>query len=130
MRKAQENTKSESDSYGILWVIGAGAASGGAMDASNLLKPVLASGEIRCIFEHRSHSKVGLVRTQHSHAIAAGHVVQFQAHAGVGLGEAFDHLWQEIKNGGFPGSDIDLSAVEIPQFTGEGFRDAINTLLI
>ena len=30
-------------------VIGAGAASGGAMDASNLLKPVLASGEIRCI---------------------------------------------------------------------------------
>jgi len=30
-------------------VIGAGAASGGAMDASNLLKPVLASGELRCI---------------------------------------------------------------------------------
>ena len=30
-------------------VIGAGAASGGAMDASNLLKPVLASGDIRCI---------------------------------------------------------------------------------
>ena len=30
-------------------VIGAGAASGGAMDASNLLKPVLASGAIRCI---------------------------------------------------------------------------------
>jgi len=30
-------------------VIGAGAASGGAMDASNLLKPMLASGEVRCI---------------------------------------------------------------------------------
>lgn len=30
-------------------VIGAGAVSGGAMDASNLLKPVLASGEIRCM---------------------------------------------------------------------------------
>jgi ATP-dependent Clp protease ATP-binding subunit ClpA len=30
-------------------VIGAGATSGGAMDASNLLKPVLASGQIRCI---------------------------------------------------------------------------------
>ena len=30
-------------------VIGAGAASGGAMDASNLIKPVLASGELRCI---------------------------------------------------------------------------------
>ena len=30
-------------------VIGAGAASGGVMDASNLIKPVLASGELRCI---------------------------------------------------------------------------------
>ncbi len=30
-------------------VIGAGAASGGVMDASNLIKPVLANGEIRCI---------------------------------------------------------------------------------
>ncbi|MCW8885160.1 MAG: AAA family ATPase, partial [Motiliproteus sp.] len=30
-------------------IIGAGAASGGAMDASNLLKPLLSSGELRCI---------------------------------------------------------------------------------
>jgi ATP-dependent Clp protease ATP-binding subunit ClpA len=30
-------------------VIGAGATSGGAMDASNLLKPALASGKLRCI---------------------------------------------------------------------------------
>ena len=30
-------------------LIGAGAASGGAMDASNLLKPALASGELKCI---------------------------------------------------------------------------------
>jgi len=30
-------------------VIGAGATSGGALDASNLLKPALASGNIRCI---------------------------------------------------------------------------------
>jgi ATP-dependent Clp protease ATP-binding subunit ClpA len=30
-------------------VIGAGAASGGVMDASNLIKPVLANGELRCI---------------------------------------------------------------------------------
>ncbi len=41
-------------------VIGAGATSGGAMDASNLLKPALASGAIRCIGsttykEFRSH---------------------------------------------------------------------------
>ncbi|MBA2779448.1 ATP-dependent Clp protease ATP-binding subunit ClpA [Billgrantia kenyensis] len=30
-------------------VIGAGAASGGVMDASNLLKPLLSSGDLRCI---------------------------------------------------------------------------------
>lgn len=41
-------------------VIGAGATSGGSMDASNLLKPALSSGEIRCIGsttykEYRNH---------------------------------------------------------------------------
>jgi ATP-dependent Clp protease ATP-binding subunit ClpA len=41
-------------------VIGAGATSGGAMDASNLLKPALANGTIRCIGsttykEYRQH---------------------------------------------------------------------------
>ncbi|PKP78636.1 MAG: ATP-dependent Clp protease ATP-binding subunit ClpA [Alphaproteobacteria bacterium HGW-Alphaproteobacteria-3] len=41
-------------------VIGAGATSGGAMDASNLLKPALASGAVRCIGsttykEYRQH---------------------------------------------------------------------------
>src|SRR5690554_6278570 len=41
-------------------VIGAGATSGGAMDASNLLKPALASGSVRCIGsttykEYRQH---------------------------------------------------------------------------
>lgn len=30
-------------------IIGAGSASGGAMDASNLLKPALSSGELKCI---------------------------------------------------------------------------------
>ncbi|EIT69589.1 MULTISPECIES: ATP-dependent Clp protease ATP-binding subunit ClpA [Hydrocarboniphaga] len=33
----------------IHMIIGAGAASGGVMDASNLLKPLLSSGELRCI---------------------------------------------------------------------------------
>jgi len=41
-------------------VIGAGATSGGAMDASNLLKPALASGTLRCVGsttykEYRQH---------------------------------------------------------------------------
>lgn len=30
-------------------IVGAGSTSGGSMDASNLLKPVLANGEVRCI---------------------------------------------------------------------------------
>ena len=30
-------------------IVGAGATSSGSMDASNILKPVLANGEIRCI---------------------------------------------------------------------------------
>ena len=30
-------------------IIGAGAASGGVMDASNLLKPILSSGQLRCL---------------------------------------------------------------------------------
>ena len=30
-------------------IVGAGSTSGGSMDASNILKPVLASGELRCI---------------------------------------------------------------------------------
>ena len=30
-------------------VVGAGATSGGSLDASNILKPVLASGELKCI---------------------------------------------------------------------------------
>jgi ATP-dependent Clp protease ATP-binding subunit ClpA len=33
----------------IYTIIGAGAASGGVMDASNLIKPMLASGDLRCI---------------------------------------------------------------------------------
>jgi ATP-dependent Clp protease ATP-binding subunit ClpA len=41
-------------------IIGAGATNGGSMDASNLLKPALASGQLRCIGsttyeEHRTH---------------------------------------------------------------------------
>ncbi len=48
-------TELEAQSNAVLFideihtVIGAGATSGGAMDASNLLKPALASGTVRCI---------------------------------------------------------------------------------
>ncbi len=45
----------EKEPQGILFIdeihtiIGAGAASGGVMDASNLIKPMLANGELKCI---------------------------------------------------------------------------------
>ena len=56
----------EQQEHGVLFideihtVIGAGATSGGAMDASNLLKPALQSGTLRCIGsttykEYRNH---------------------------------------------------------------------------
>ena len=41
-------------------VIGAGAASGGVMDASNLIKPMLASGDLRCIGSTTYHEYRGI----------------------------------------------------------------------
>ena len=41
-------------------IIGAGAASGGVMDASNLLKPLLASGDIRCMGSTTYHEYRGV----------------------------------------------------------------------
>lgn len=41
-------------------IIGAGAASGGVMDASNLLKPVLTSGKIRCFGSTTYHEYRGI----------------------------------------------------------------------
>jgi ATP-dependent Clp protease ATP-binding subunit ClpA len=41
-------------------IIGAGAASGGVMDASNLIKPVLASGELRCMGSTTFHEFRGV----------------------------------------------------------------------
>ena len=41
-------------------IIGAGSASGGVMDASNLLKPLLASGDIRCMGSTTYHEYRGV----------------------------------------------------------------------
>ncbi len=41
-------------------IIGAGAASGGVMDASNLIKPMLANGELRCIGSTTYHEYRGV----------------------------------------------------------------------
>ncbi|HUN73485.1 MAG TPA: ATP-dependent Clp protease ATP-binding subunit ClpA [Steroidobacteraceae bacterium] len=47
-------------------VIGAGAASGGVMDASNLIKPVLTAGEIRCIGSTTYQEYRGIFEKDHA----------------------------------------------------------------
>jgi ATP-dependent Clp protease ATP-binding subunit ClpA len=47
-------------------VIGAGAASGGVMDASNLIKPVLTGGEVRCIGSTTYQEYRGIFEKDHA----------------------------------------------------------------
>jgi ATP-dependent Clp protease ATP-binding subunit ClpA len=47
-------------------VIGAGAASGGVMDASNLIKPLLANGELRCIGSTTYQEYRGIFEKDHA----------------------------------------------------------------
>ncbi|HEV7735416.1 MAG TPA: ATP-dependent Clp protease ATP-binding subunit ClpA [Candidatus Binatia bacterium] len=82
-------------------VVGAGATHGGSMDASNLLKPALANGELRCIgattfqdykqhFERdralaRRFQKIELSEpsVEETHAILRGLKTQYEEHHGV-----------------------------------------------
>lgn len=82
-------------------IIGAGAASGGVMDASNLIKPMLASGELKCIgsttyqeyrgiFEKdralaRRFQKIDVPEpsVEETYAILAGLKSRFEAHHNV-----------------------------------------------
>ncbi|RMF98954.1 MAG: ATP-dependent Clp protease ATP-binding subunit ClpA [Gammaproteobacteria bacterium] len=47
-------------------VIGAGAASGGVLDASNLIKPVLANGQLRCIGSTTFREYRGIFEKDHA----------------------------------------------------------------
>ncbi|NBX43841.1 MAG: ATP-dependent Clp protease ATP-binding subunit ClpA [Gammaproteobacteria bacterium] len=47
-------------------IIGAGAASGGVMDASNLVKPVLTNGELRCIGSTTYQEYRGIFEKDHA----------------------------------------------------------------
>ena len=47
-------------------IIGAGAASGGVMDASNLLKPLLSSGKLRCIGSTTYQEYRGIFEKDHA----------------------------------------------------------------
>ena len=82
-------------------IVGAGAVSGGAMDASNLLKPALAAGELRCIgsttFEEyktvfdkdralsRRFQKIDIIETtvDETYLILKGLRARYEAHHGV-----------------------------------------------
>jgi ATP-dependent Clp protease ATP-binding subunit ClpA len=82
-------------------LVGAGATHGGSMDASNILKPALASGELRCIgattfqdfkshFERdralaRRFQKIELTEpsVDETHSILRGLKGQYEAHHGV-----------------------------------------------
>jgi ATP-dependent Clp protease ATP-binding subunit ClpA len=82
-------------------VVGAGATHGGSMDASNILKPALAGGELRCIgattyqdykqhFERdralaRRFQKIELTEpsVEETHLILRGLKPQYEAHHGV-----------------------------------------------
>jgi ATP-dependent Clp protease ATP-binding subunit ClpA len=82
-------------------LVGAGATHGGSMDASNILKPALASGEMRCIgattyqdykqhFERdralaRRFQKIELVEpsVEETHLILRGLKPQYESHHGV-----------------------------------------------
>jgi ATP-dependent Clp protease ATP-binding subunit ClpA len=60
------------DPYAILFIdeihtlIGAGAASGGTLDASNLLKPALSSGQMRCIGATTYNEYRGIFEKDHA----------------------------------------------------------------
>ncbi len=64
------NLKREPDSIlfidEIHTIIGAGSASGGVMDASNLIKPVLASGQLRCIGSTTYQEYRGIFEKDHA----------------------------------------------------------------
>src|SRR6202040_3951751 len=47
-------------------IVGAGAASGGVMDASNLIKPALANGELRCIGSTTYNEYRGIFEKDHA----------------------------------------------------------------
>jgi ATP-dependent Clp protease ATP-binding subunit ClpA len=82
-------------------VVGAGATSGGSMDASNILKPVLASGELRCVgattfHDYKSHferdralarrfQKIEIAEpsTEETHEILKGLKAHYEHHHGV-----------------------------------------------
>jgi ATP-dependent Clp protease ATP-binding subunit ClpA len=112
-------------------VVGAGATSGGSLDASNILKPALASGELRCIgattyhdfksyFERdralaRRFQKIEVPEpsAEETHEILKGLKVHYESHHGVtytrgALRAAADLAAKHINDRHLPDKAIDV----------------------
>jgi len=112
-------------------VVGAGATHGGSMDASNLLKPALASGELRCIGattfqDFKQHFErdralarrfqridVGEPSVEETHAILRGLKSHYEEHHGVtytdaALGAAADLAAKHVHDRFLPDKAIDV----------------------
>ena len=112
-------------------VVGAGATSGGSMDASNILKPVLSSGKIRCIgsttydeyrtYFERDHAlarrfqkiEIGEPTVDQTYRILKGLKGHYEAHHGVvytdaALRAAADLAAKHINDRRLPDKAIDV----------------------
>ncbi len=133
-------------------IIGAGAASGGVMDASNLIKPVLASGELRCIgsttfqefrgvFEKdralaRRFQKIDIVEpsVEETIDILRGLKARFEAHHGVeysdkALEAAAELSARHINDRHLPDKAIDVideAGARQRMFPAEGRKDVLD----
>jgi ATP-dependent Clp protease ATP-binding subunit ClpA len=133
-------------------VVGAGATHGGSMDASNLLKPALAGGELRCIgattfqdfkqhFERdralaRRFQKIELVEpsVEETHEILRGLKSQYEEHHNVtytdeALGSAAELAAKHVHDRFLPDKAIDVidEAGAAAQVKPEAERQTIGT---
>ena len=134
-------------------IVGAGATSGGTMDASNILKPVLANGEIRCIGsttyeEYKNHfekdralsrrfEKIELAEPtiQESVRILKGLRSRYEEHHGIvymdkALQSACELSAKYLNDRFLPDKAIDVidEAGAYIRLTGKGRRKKINPL--
>ncbi|OAI23350.1 MULTISPECIES: ATP-dependent Clp protease ATP-binding subunit ClpA [Methylomonas] len=133
-------------------IIGAGSASGGVMDASNLIKPVLASGQLRCIGSTTYQEYRGIFEKDHALArrfqkidvvepsiedtvlILKGLKSRFEEHHGLkytqeALRVAVELSARYITDRHLPDKAIDVideAGARQRLFTGEGRKDTID----
>ncbi len=121
-------------------VIGAGAASGGVMDASNLIKPVLTSGDLRCIgsttyqeyrgiFEKdhalaRRFQKIDVIEpsVQETIEILAGLKSRYEAHHGVTYTDAALKVAAELASRHINDRHLPDKAIDVMDEAGSRLR--------